>query len=320
MNHSGEISHSDAIVSRYAEYCGENNIPGGRSLSYFREDNIFEHETLDRINVCLSKIPGESKEDDVRKNLIAFHMHEINYSEDYRVLESRELVPHAARFYTRETPSDEMRATIEELRIIVLERFAKELELTGKHHIWMNCVRYCLPEGVEKDVVKWHTDLTESWTMVTMMTDSEGEKGWTGGDILLAPSEMLERPKTDPVPVPIEDQKVAISHFYNSAIFFHNYKTVHTVSPLTGTSNPSKAKKPKSKVRKFLQKFNIGDSSSPRMSERIIWTCQDHCPDVCRNRGRPLSSSSTSTSTSTATSTTTSTSDSFYGLHLQGDQ
>jgi hypothetical protein len=263
---ASSVSGTNPLLAKYEDFCGRGNLPDGKEEPYFCEETIFDPEVLKKTLKVVSKLPGLSKGDGIRTNVLVYEMHEVTFSDDHKVLTEEPLLRHSMTYYTSDGFAPHLKKAkweiaIEKARLTVMERFASVLGLKGKHRIWMNCLRYSLPKGKDVDVVKWHSDHNKGWTMVTMMTDPNGTDGWSGGEIVLAPTKKMPVKQKDapPMEVPEESQAVKIGHSYNSAIFFHNHETNHTVTPLRADG--------KSKT-----------------SERIIWTCEDHCPVFCADK------------------------------------
>ena len=250
------------LLQKYEDFCGEGHLPHGKAEPGFYEEDIFEPSLLKDVLKVVSKLPGLTKGDSIRTNVLVYEMHEVTFSKDHKLIHEKPMLNNRVTYYTpiatNHLKKQSYEDTLYKARKVVLERFASVLGLSGTHKIWTNCLRYALPPGEEIDVVKWHSDHNKGWTMVTMMTDPNGKAGWKGGDILVAPTKLKPSDiKGGPsVEVPVVEKAKQIPHKYNSAIFFHNHETNHTVTPLIGTGNG-------------------------KVSERIIWTCEDHCPKFC---------------------------------------
>lgn len=269
---------TDPITARFIDQYGEKSLPPHHESPYFQVDSLFEQDHLSLLRKILSQIPGEPKKDGFRDHLITVFLLEVTYNEDGSVAKLN--APYFKERYhglEQQQVSEEMQKTVEKTIRIVLERYGKELNLQGTHKIWMDCVRYRIPKDREINPLNWHKDPMTTWTMVNMLDDPhDPQSGWTGGDILLAPtcvktdeetSEDLERMGEEPIP----DESIKISHSANSAVFFHNYRTMHTVTPLKG----KKEEKAGGFFSKLFSSSKVSEKNplDPSMvSIRNIWT------------------------------------------------
>ncbi len=268
------------ITQDYVAQYGPGGLPAGKETPYFQVGEIFEPEFLEILNKTLLSIPGDPKEDegpDVvmgsknRDHVITVHLQDVTYDDEHHVVEMTGSVDD--RYHGVKTPSKSMASVIERTKLILLNRYGEELQLTGTHQIWMDCGRYRIPRGEEIDPLSWHKDPLTTWTMVTMFNDPDSPTdGWEGGDILLAPTQDVET--DDGVKeIPIEEQAIHIQHAGNKAIFFHNYRTNHRVTALKG--RVKKAADPKSKpslLSKFRSKKKVKEPEVLPFSNRTIWT------------------------------------------------
>lgn len=117
---------------------------------------------------------------------------------------------------------------VNDLVNVALKRFGHELKLEGKQLISALFLRYNIPaSGIKTQ--GWHTDNCTSWTMLTMLTDSEDPvKGWVGGN--LDRSTYFSTKDMD-FCLPECSLRTYNHHTYGS-ILFHNLGTFHRVTEM----------------------------------------------------------------------------------------
>ncbi|MDP1835788.1 MAG: hypothetical protein Q8K75_07655 [Chlamydiales bacterium] len=274
---------ASTIISNYTSDFGLEALPKDRDAPFFQVKSIFEPEHLASLQEALRTIPGEPKQGGNRDYLITVSLLHVTYDSEGNV-ENIEAPFSKERYHGLELegPSEELREIVQKTIHVVLQRYGKELELTGMHKIWMDCGRYIIPKDQVIDPLNWHKDPMTTWTMVNLIDDPlDSNSGWEGGDILFAPTQLAsEENRNDDMEhmgeEPIYEKAFQISHACNAAIFFHNHKTMHTVTPLKGRSSidiePVKEKK-KSLLSRLLSRQKVKEKTTlEQFSIRNIWT------------------------------------------------